>query len=273
MNNKPTDWSKIKFRASSWGNLMTEPRDKGARERGELSKTCQKELIKIYNLVKYGRKKDIVTKQMTKGTLCEPDSIKLFNKVEGEEYVKNEEQLESEWATGHPDIFKGESIKKAEKVHDIKSSWKLDSFMPKLVEEVADGYDHQLQIYFDLTTATEGSVAYCLVNAPDMLIQNELRSLLFNMNIIDESVSPEYQAAAAEILKNMTFDDIDYRERVIKQVVYRDDALIQRMKDKAPKFRGWLAWFEKLHLNGRVATVSPTLLFDTSSIQLIKIKK
>ena len=53
------DWSTIKFRASSWGNLNTEPVTKAAKEAGELSKTCQTELIKIYNQVKYGRRKDI----------------------------------------------------------------------------------------------------------------------------------------------------------------------------------------------------------------------
>src|SRR5579872_5021954 len=138
------DWSKIKFRASSWGNLMTEPRDKAARDRGELSKTCQKELVKIYNLVKYGRKKDLVTKQMTKGVVCEPESIQLFSFVEDKPFEKNQEGLENEWATGHPDIYWGESIRKAKEVHDIKTSWELDTFTPKLIEDVDDGYDYQL---------------------------------------------------------------------------------------------------------------------------------
>src|ERR1700759_2268511 len=70
------DWNKVKFRASSWGNLMAEPRSK---KEGELGLTCQKELIKIYNLVKYGRKKQIVTRQMIKGIKAEPESIKLFS--------------------------------------------------------------------------------------------------------------------------------------------------------------------------------------------------
>lgn len=263
------DWSTAKFRASSWGNLMTEPREKAAKEAGELSKTCQKELIKIYNLVKYGRKKDIVTKQMTKGTLCEPESITLFSRVEKKLFVKNEEQLENDWFTGHPDIFVGEEVRNAEEVHDIKSSWDLDTFMPKLVEETDDSYDYQLQVYFDLTGAKIGSVAYCLVDAPDIVIMNEMKSLLFNMNVISEE-SPEYKVAAAELLKNMVFEDIDYRERVIKQVVYRNDAVIQKMKDKVPRLRSWLTKFEKLHMNGREQPAPP---IDITSIPLLKIKK
>lgn len=61
---KPIIWDNIRFRASSWGNLLTEPRSKSE---GALSVTCQKELIKIYNREVYGRIKDITTKQMDKG--------------------------------------------------------------------------------------------------------------------------------------------------------------------------------------------------------------
>jgi hypothetical protein len=265
-----TDWSKVKFRASSWGNLMTEPREKAAKERGDLSKTCQKELIKIYNLVKYGRKKDIVTKAMTKGMVCEQQSIELFSFIEDKPFVKNQDRLENEWFVGHPDIFAGESIRKATEVHDIKTPWDLDTFMPILVEDIEDGYDFQLQAYFDLTGAKEGSVAYCLVDTPDEMIQDELMYLKTRMNLIDESVSPEYQAAAAEIIKNMTFKDIGYAERVIKKPVVRDDATIQSMKDKVPRLRGWLAWFENLHMNGMKPT-APAI--DISSIPLIKIKQ
>lgn len=263
------DWSKIKFRASSWGNLMTEPRDKTSKDKGELSITCQKELIKIYNLEKYGRKKDIVNKQMTKGILVEPESISLFGKVEGKEFIKNEEQISNEWFTGHPDIYIGEDIRKSKEVHDIKSSWELDTFMPKLIEEVDKGYNFQLQVYFDLTGAEMGSVAYCLVNAPDMVIQNEMKSLLFNMNVISEE-SPEYRLAAAELLNNMVFDDIDYRERVIKQIVYRDNELIKKMKDKVPVLRKYLAYIEALHMKGRDQPQPP---IDISTIPLIKLNK
>jgi hypothetical protein len=265
------DWNKVKFRASSWGNLMTEPREKAAKDRGELSKTCQKELIKIYNLVKYGRKKDIVTKQMTKGTLCEPESITLFSRVEKKLFIKNEERLENEWAMGHPDISNNENIRQATEIHDIKSSWELDTFMPKLVEEMDDGYNCQLQIYFELAgpQAKEGSIAYCLVDAPDIVIQNEMRSLLFNMNVISDE-DRSYKIAAAELLNNMVFKDIYYQERVIKQMVYRDDVLIHKMKEKVPKLRAWLTWFEKLHLNGRVSPNAPVKAED---IVLTKIKK
>jgi hypothetical protein len=241
------DFTKIKFRASSWGDLLTEPQSKAAKEAGELSITCQKELIKIYNLVIYGRKKDFTTKQMDKGKQVEPDSIDLFSKVEGKLFYKNEEPLENEWFTGHPDIFTGDNIENAEEVHDIKSSWELDSFMPKLIEAVDKSYECQLNVYFSLTGAKSGSIAYCLVSAPPNILESEKRSLLFKMNVATE-LAPEYIKAAEELENLMVFEDIDYRERVIKQPVQRDDDLIQKMKDKVPVLRAWLEKFHKKHM-------------------------
>jgi hypothetical protein len=242
---EPIQWGKTKFRASSWGDLMTEPRSK---KDGQLSKTCQKELIKIYNLVKYKRTKQIKTREVIKGVIAEPASIALYGRVQGKVYFKNEIKLENDWATGHPDIFSGETIYTATEIDDIKTSWEIDTFMPKLVEEVDPGYDSQLQVYFDLVpTAKSGSIVYCLVSAPDELIQDELKRLQFDLNIPWES-DPTYQAAAREIIRHMTFDDIPDPECVIKQPVERNEATIQAMRDKVPLLRDWLQWFENKHL-------------------------
>lgn len=266
--NSPMDWTKTKFRASSWGNLMIEPRSK---KEGELSVTCQKELIKIYNLVKYGRKKQIVTRQMIKGIKCEKASIELFSYVENKWFEKNEIQLENDIMTGHPDIYEGETIYSASEIHDIKSSWEMDTFTPKEIEEIDAGYDYQIQTYFDLVpTAKRGSIAYCLVDASPELIEDELKRLQFDMNIIWDQ-DPKYLEAAKEIIKNMTFGDIPKEECVIKKVVDRDTAKIQRMRARAPLFRDWLAWFEQLRLKGKKIVSAPSM--DASDIVLTKIKK
>ena len=242
------DFSKIKFRASSWGGLLTEPLTKAAKEAGELSMTCQKELIKIYNSVVYGRYQDIVTAMMDKGKQVEPESIDLFSRVEGKLYYKNEEYLENEWFCGHPDIFSGIDIQNADEVHDIKSSWSIHTHMPKLIDTVDKGYEAQLNVYFDLTGCDSGSIAYCLVSAPPNIIEAEKRKLLYSMNVISEE-SPEYKKAALKLEREMIFEDIDYRERVIKQPVTRNEELIQKMKDKVPSMRNWLQQFHEKHLS------------------------
>lgn len=238
------NWDTVKFRASSWGNLLAESKDK----KEPVGKTAAAELIKIYNQVKYGRKKDITTSQMDKGKIVEPESIKLFSVVEGVFYYKNEDALENEWFTGHPDIFTGDSIQNAEEVSDIKSSWELDSFMPKLIEEPDKGYVAQLNVYYSLTGAQGGSIAYCLVDCPPEVLMAEKRKLLYAMNVISEE-SPEYLRASDELERLLTFPDIPMEERVIKKYVPRDEQLIEKMKAKVPIFREWLANFEQKHIS------------------------
>lgn len=237
------DFSKVKFRASSWGNLLTESKDKKG-----LGLVCQKELIKIYNMEMYGRKKDITTKQMDKGTQVEPESIQLVSKVEGKLYFKNEQRLENDFFTGHLDIYAGESVFNAEEVNDIKSSWELDTFTPKLIETADKGYEAQLNVYYDLTNAPGGNLFYCLVSAPFGIVESEKKKLLWSMDVISEE-SPEFILAAAELERLMVFEDIDYRERVIKIPVPRNDELIAKMKSKVPIFRQWLADFHEKHMS------------------------
>lgn len=240
------DFSKVKFRASSWGNLLTDTVTKAAKEAGELSVTCQKELIKIYNRVVYGRVKDVTTKTMDKGILAEPESIKLLSLVEGEFFFKNEEKMENEWFTGHPDLL----LDKNGEIQcwDIKTSWELDTFMPKLLEEPDKSYIAQLNCYYSLTGAQGGAIAYCLVSAPTQILEAEKRKLLFSMNVATE-FAPEYLEAAAELEKLMVFDDIPENERVIVQKVPRDEQLIEKMKAKAPIMRQWLKEFHEKHLS------------------------
>lgn len=238
------DFNQIKFRASSWGKLLTDPQTKADREAGKLSKTCVSELVKIYNQEVYGRKKDITTKQMDKGDLAEEEGITLFSRVEKKLFVKNEERLENEWASGHVDIFEGESIRKAKAVWDIKNRWELDTFMPKLVEELDYAEELQLQVYFALTGATSGGIANTLVDCPPSILIEEKKRLYYSMNVIWEE-DPRYLEACAELERLLTFPDIDYQERVIKQEVKRNDELIAAMKAKVPRMRQWLEDFHK----------------------------
>jgi hypothetical protein len=245
MSNK-IDWDLVKFRASSWGNLMTEPKSKEDKEKGELSATCKGELIKIYNQLKYGRKKDITTKHMDKGNRCEPESIAMYSRVMNQYYEKNEVQLENEWFTGNPDIFLGKDIYHAEEVDDIKSRWDLDTFSPKLIEKIDKGEELQLQVYLCLTGAKKGAIVNTLVSAPFEIIEAEKRKLLYSMNVATE-IAPEYIEAALELEFNMVFDDISEEERIIRQEVERNDDLIQKMKDKVPVMRKWLSDLDEMH--------------------------
>lgn len=244
---KEINWDGIKFRASSWGNLMTEPQSKADKDAGKLSKTCQKELIKIYCQEIYCRKKDITTNKMLKGTEAEEDGITLFSRVEKKMFYKNEEPLENDCFKGHLDIYEGIEVRKAISVWDIKNRWELESFMPKLTEDVDTSEYLQIQVYFDLSGAEYGGIANTLVDCPPGILMEEKKKLLYSMNVATEFAT-EYLEAATELERLLTFPDIDYRERVIKQEVRRDDEIIAKMKAKVPKMRQWLKEFHEKHM-------------------------
>lgn len=243
-----TNWDAVKFRASSWGNLMTDPKSAEDKKAGRLGETCKGELIKIYNLAKYGRKKEVITAAMDKGKAVEADSIAMYSLLEGQLFYKNEDQLENDFFCGHPDVYSGESIYKADTVDDMKNSWELDSFTPWLVATPDKAGICQLNVYYDLTGAKSGSLVRALMDCPPEVLEGEKYRLLRSMNVISED-SPAYKKAEAELIKNLTFPDIPPQERLIKIPVERDDELIQKMKSRVPIFRQWLSDFEKNHLS------------------------
>lgn len=242
------DWSKTLIRCSTIGSLMTEPKEKAAKEAGELSKSAKTFLKKTYAREKYGRESDIVTKQMQKGIEVEEESITLLSRVFKKMLKKNEIRLNNEFITGVPDIFTGDTIDKAETITDIKSSYDLFSFLPHVGEPLDRDYYYQLQGYMALSGAKKANIAYCLVNTPEHIIQAEKYKLFKVMNVISEE-APEFIAEAMKIEKALTFDDIPKEERVLIFSVDRDDNVIESIYQKVEKAREFLSEFEQSHLS------------------------
>ena len=229
-----TNWDETLIRCSSIGALMTEPKEKAAREAGELSKTAKTHLKSVYIQEKYGRIKDIVTKPMQKGIEVEEESITLLSRFLKKMLYKNEERLSNKFITGLPDIFDGESIKKATSITDIKSSYDLFSFMSNVGEPLDSTYYYQLQGYMALSGAKIAYIAYCLVDTPQHIIESEKYRLLKSMDVISED-SPEFIKEASKIEKNMTFGDIPKEERVLLFEVHKDEEVIEKIYHKVNK--------------------------------------
>jgi hypothetical protein len=241
-------WNEVLIRCSSLGELMTEPKEKAAKDAGDLSKTAKTHLKNVYIKEKYGRQKDVLTRQMEKGIEVEEESITLLSRVWKKMLYKNEERLNNEFITGLPDIFEGESIKNADQITDIKSSYDLFSFISKVGEPLDKDYYFQLQGYMALSGAKKAFIAYCLVNTPDHIIAGEKYRQFKAMNVISEE-SPEYIKEAMKIERNLTFDDIDKEERVLIFEVDRDDAVIEKVYEKVKKARIYLQELEQSHIN------------------------
>jgi len=236
------NWNETLIRASSVGYLMTEPVTKADKEAGVLSKTAQKHLIEVYISEKYGRKRDIQTKQMKKGIEAEQDSIDLLSMYLKLPFSKNEERFKNDFITGLPDIINGDTI------IDIKSSYDLWTFLGNIPDKLDNLYYWQMQSYMWLTGTKKATIAYCLVNTPESIIQQEKYYLLKKMDVISEE-SPEFIKEAMKVEFNMTFDDISINERILTFNVNRSEDDILRIENKVLKARTFLQELEQTHLN------------------------
>lgn len=236
------NWNQTLIRSSSVGYLMTEPQSKADKEAGLLSKTAQKYLIEVYITEKYGRKKDIQTKQMKKGIEAEQDSIDLLSMYLKMPFSKNDKRFSNDFITGFPDIIDNDRI------IDIKSSYDLWTFLANIPDKLDSLYYWQMQSYMWLTNTKSAMITYCLVNTPVSIIEQEKYYLLKKMDVISEE-SPEYVKEAMKVEFNMTFDDIDINERVLVFNVERNEDDILKIQHKVEKAREFLSEIENKHLN------------------------
>ena len=225
------NFNKTLIRSSSVGYLMTEPVTKADKEAGILSKTAKSHLIEIYIREKYGRTKDVQTKQMRKGVEVEEEAIDLLGEFLSRKLGKNTERFTNDFITGHPDVL--DLTEAGLKVWDVKSSYDLFTFLGNIPDKLNSQYYWQLQSYMWLTGATESCIAYCLLNTPFGIIEQ----------------SPKYLLEAAKLELNMMFDDIDQKERLLLFPVQRNDEDIELIKDKVLKASVFLESIEETHLN------------------------
>ena len=235
------NWNETLIRSSSVGYLMTEPVTKADKEAGVLSKTAQKHLLDVYISEKYNRRRDIQTKQMKKGVEVEQESIDLLSIYLKKPFTKNTERFSNKYITGLPDIIDDGVI-------DIKSSYDLWTFLGNIPDKLDNLYYWQMQSYMWLTNKTNATIAYCLVNTPDNIIQQEKYYLLKKLDVVSEE-SPEFIREAMKLELNMKFDDIAIEERILMFRVDRNEDDILRIEQKVEKAREFLNQLEQLHKN------------------------
>lgn len=156
----------IRFRCSSIGKLMTEPKTK---TEGPLSVGAKTYIRQLAAQEIFGVDFEVTSKQMEKGILVEQQSIDLLNRVRGLSLLKNTERKTNDFLTGECDLF--DLPKK--RGHDIKSSWSVATFPIAVVDCDDKLYEWQMRGYMALWDADEWEVDYCLVDTPDNLIGYE----------------------------------------------------------------------------------------------------
>ena len=212
-----------------------------------LSDTCKTYLIQAYVLSKYGRVREVTTKQMVKGIISEDESIMMFSLLEGVMYGKNTERIANGYIIGTPDLYDGEDILNCNEIIDIKSCWDIFTFLSNVEKPENDLYYWQLQGYMALTGAKFGTVAYCLTNTPDSIVEGEKWNLLRRMDVATED-DLNFKREFALLQANRKYDDIPFEDRVLTYSIPRNDEDIDKVYQKVEKCREFLNEFEEMHI-------------------------
>ena len=211
----------LKIRCSAIGKIMTNARSKSE----VLSKTCKSYLQELAIEEMYGIKKEFSSRYTDKGIEVERTSIDLIqDNCDFGFMYKNEEHFENDFLTGTPDVNTDNILL------DVKSSYDATTF-PWFEEEIPNkDYYYQLQGYMALCNKRKSVLAYCLVNTPYQIVEDEVRRAHWKEHLIDES-----EELRADVEARHNFDHIPPEKRIKTfEVRYDKDvvkAIYERIKE------------------------------------------
>jgi hypothetical protein len=167
----------------------------------ELPDGVKTHLDNIFRSVFWGRKRQISTNKMEKGTDCEPDSLQLISDIDGVYYAENTKQFSNDYITGEPDNFQFN-------IKEIKSNYDLESFENA---DLTSLYKWQTRAYEWMCGKTDGELIYCLVNNPIKQLNQAIYYLKLKHDIIDEPTE-KFIKEAQQVERNMIFDIAKWNE-------------------------------------------------------------
>lgn len=202
-----------------------------------------------YNRIKYGIYKSTSSREMEKGTICEPMGLELIGDVlsvlTGEPVMlpKSEERKQNEYFMGEKDShFRKILI-------ENKCSWDKDTF-DNADEDL--GYYWQTQCYMDLFDFDEAILGYTLVDTPEHLIYDEFKKACWQKAIIDEE-SDEAKNLENQIRLNLTFEDrISIIDRVKFFKFERNDDDIEFLKSRVLMSREYLLELDRKDTENKI---------------------
>ena len=208
----------MKVRASQIGKIMATPRKAGE----VLSETAKTYVHDLVLEEKYGIKKEFSSRYTDKGNEVEEAGIALVNEVLNYKFIyKNYEFFENDWVKGTPDVNTDEVLL------DVKCSWDATTFPFFDTDAPNKDYFYQLQGYMWLTGKQESILAYCLINTPFQMVEDEIRRAHWKFNLIEENTELRKEVESKHI-----FDHIPEHKRVKYWFIRRDEAVIEKIKER-----------------------------------------
>jgi hypothetical protein len=203
------------FRCSSLHKLIGDGRSKAA----VISDTAKSAIRDIVKEDLYGFRSFTGNQYTQKGNLLEDLAIEMSGKMRLRNYQKHVGRIENELITGECDVLD----LKNKLIIDTKCTWDIGThpfFADEAIEKVKKaGYDVQMQAYMWLYDCDVANIDFWLFPCPP--------ELLNGWDDIDQLVH--------------LVEKIDIRERKTTVVIERDEAIIQKIKDKVPHCQEYYA--------------------------------
>ncbi|MBK7377371.1 MAG: hypothetical protein IPJ02_18005 [Chitinophagaceae bacterium] len=218
-----------------------------------LSKGCMNYLMFIYQYLKYGKQVYHIRKSkrqvtaMNRGSTMEKTSFEIIKRVTGQNLFRHKTHLSNDFLKGQLDVIDGQTLKKAKKIIDVKTSYSQFDFMKCVNSDVVRSYNFQMHGYFAITGKEYGEVYHVLPDFTEDVIQenkDKMMELLCPDGVITDEFMEEWQYAE----DNMRFSHIPDEDRIIMYPIERDEKIIGKIYEKVEFCRGWLAKFEEKHL-------------------------
>ena len=215
------------FRCSSLHKLIGDGRSKAA----VISDTAKSAIRDIVKEDLYGFRSFTGNQYTQKGNLLEDLAIEMSGKMRLRNYQKHVGRVENELITGECDVLD----LKNKLIIDTKCTWDIGThpfFADEAMEKVKKaGYDVQMQAYMWLYGCDVANIDFWLFPCPP--------ELLNGWDDIDQLVH--------------LVEKIDIRERKTTVVIERDEAIIQKIKDKVPHCQEYYAKLFAERSKGKVA--------------------
>lgn len=210
-----------------WGSLHSKKNAKPI-----LNTTAKKFLERLVWGELTGRSSHIKAKYLDKGIQVEEKSLTLYSDHRDTLTVKNKERKTNELFTGECDIARY-------KVRDIKSSWSFETFPLQYKEIPNPLYEWQLDVYMNLFEYKRSELIYCLVDTPFKLIEDELRRLDWQFDILDGAgdIRPNAIDLVVETITNLIFTNKGLREFCHQSSAIKESWFIGNFKEIPEEIR------------------------------------
>jgi hypothetical protein len=215
------------FRCSSLHKLIGDGRSKAA----VISDTAKSAIRDIVKEDLYGFRSFTGNQYTQKGNLLEDLAIEMSGKMRFRNYQKHVGRVENELITGECDVLDLER----KLIIDTKVTWDIGThpfFTDEAMEKVKKaGYDVQMQAYMWLYDCDVANVDFWLFPCPPELLKD--------WDDIDQLVH--------------LVEKIDIRDRKTTVTIKRDEAVIQKIKDKIPHCQNYYEQLFAERSKGKVA--------------------